>query len=247
MRCSCRWAPMGSAAAAAVTTSIASRRRHRRAADSQARPTTVTDTDASPIDRTPAALPRPSPARIGHSQPPRTARCGIQAEVDEEDEDRLAERGVLDEDLRAAEEHDGGRDDRPPVAHAEPAHHPVQQWAAREAQQVLHGDREREVRAQPVHDLQEDRIAGEPQRVVEGAGARVVDVDGRVGKADEPGAPAEPEGSPAAGSRPARSRRATGSPDGGPARQSRPVAWPATTGRPQPIVPAAAARRCLTR
>jgi hypothetical protein len=96
---------------------------------------------------------RPSPPSSPH------AHDRVERKIDQEDEQGLGERRVLDEELRAAEYHDRRGHEPKPAGKPGSADGAEQQQPAGQPEQVLYEDHKRQMRSQRMHPLQEYGIA----------------------------------------------------------------------------------------
>jgi hypothetical protein len=139
-------------------------------------------------------------AQAGQGGPPRAplgcSYRAIQHRAEQEYEQGIAQRRVLEEELIAAEGDDRGRREpqpsRPPAA----ADREEEEHRREEPQAVLHDDDQDQMRADPVEQAQEHRIANRPDGVRPQRPNRALEVDPAVGVSGDRRAPNEQEVDP---------------------------------------------------
>ncbi len=173
---------------------------------------------------------RTGPRQTGGGGPPRGSPRGphraIEHRDDQEDEQGVAQRGVLEEQL-IARQRDRRRGNQPQPARAPAAaYRAEQERRGEQSERVLDDRDEQQVRRDRMQHAQEHRVADRPDRVRPQRFHRVLEVDARVRVADDGRAPNERQ--PDAQGKPDREQRqqdpqhAVVREPPGPARQVRP-------------------------
>ena len=143
-----------------------------------------------------AAVPDAEPgAEAGEERPAPAAAPGADGRIEhrrqQEDVGRLAERGMLDQELVARERERRRRHHAEPARAADRAHGQVDEDRRGESERVLHDRHEEQVRAEPVQRGEQHAVADGAQRVAPDAFVGVLEVDAAVGVAGDRRVPDE--------------------------------------------------------
>ena len=156
--------------------------------------TAIGTASAKPTGRT---VPSHDDRRRHQRQPPPRPAGNTERPVhrprDEESEQRVAERSVLDPDAEAVEEHHPRRDEAEQPTAGDLPHCRVPERRGREPEHVLDEGQQTEMWVELVEDADEERVAGRVVEVGEQSVVGRVDVGARVRDAQEGGLVADHE------------------------------------------------------